>query len=57
MEYKPTKKELLKTFSSVDLRNMSAKQLTQFVTPYIELAGFEWTINDEIFMIAKKLNK
>ena len=41
------KEELTKGFHHIDLNGMSAIQLTHFLTPFLELAGFKWVIIDE----------
>jgi len=53
--------DLEKGFHQVDLVNMSAEQLTHFLTPFIEKAGFGWEIREygdgkqKLLTIAKDL--
>ncbi len=38
--------ELKKGFHQIDLNKMSAEQLVSFITPFIEMAGFDWEIRE-----------
>ena len=38
--------ELKKGFHQIDLNKMSAEQLVPFITPFIEIAGFDWEIRE-----------
>ena len=40
------KNELEKGFHQIDLKGMTAEQLASFLTPFIELAGFEWEMRE-----------